>query len=221
MTAFADGCVVAVFAKAPQPGAVKTRLIPRLGAVAATQLHARLVRHTLATARAAQIGPVELWCASDPEHAFFRGLEREFGITRFGQPRGDLGERMTGACGSVLARARSVVLVGTDCPTLAADDLHAAAAALDAGEDVVLGPAEDGGYYLIGMRRNVPQVFERIEWSTERVLGQTRERLAALGLRWSELAQRWDVDRPADYARMLTDAKLAALTREHVRLPLA
>jgi len=190
---------------------VKTRLAARIGASAAAELHARLVRRTLDTATRAAIGPVELWCASSAEEAFFHEMDREFGASRFTQSTGDLGERMSQAVAQALGRASCVVLIGTDCPDLTPTDLREASAALAAGADVVLGPAEDGGYYLIGQRHNEPRVFEGIAWSTDRVLAQTRQRLAALGLHWQELPERWDLDRPEDYDRLLADPELAPL----------
>jgi rSAM/selenodomain-associated transferase 1 len=204
-------CIVAVLAKAPHPGAVKSRLAARIGASAAAALHARLVRRTLSTAAQAAIGPVELWCAPSAEEAFFQEMDREFGANRFTQSTGDLGERMSQAVAQALGRASCVVLIGTDCPDLTPADLREASAALAAGADVVLGPAEDGGYHLIGLRCNEPRVFEGIAWSTDGVLAQTRERLAALGLHWHELPERWDLDRPEDYDRLLADPELASL----------
>ncbi len=92
-----------------------------------------------------------------------------------------------------------------------AEDFKRARDALDEGHDAVLGPAEDGGYHLIGLRRSEPRLFEGIAWSTDRVLTQTRMRLSALALSWDELPVRWDLDRPEDYERLLADAELGAL----------
>lgn len=187
---------VIVFARAPQPGAAKTRLIPRLGAAGAAELHARMTRRALDTARAAFPGAVELCCAPDAAHPFFRDI----GGVRLGeQGAGGLGERMHRA----LVRASGpALLIGSDCPALTPGYLHAAAAALENGAEAVLGPAEDGGYVLIGARQSVPALFAGIGWGSAGVLDAQRERLRALGWRWAELAPLWDVDRPADLERL-------------------
>jgi hypothetical protein len=203
--------LVQVFAKAPVPGEVKTRLIPLLGAEGATELHCRLVRHTLATAALARVGPVEVWTTGRREDAFIQACRRLLGLQVHLQPDGDLGTRMCAAAEDGLRRASRVIIVGTDCPTMAHDDLQAARDALEAGDDVVLGPAEDGGYWLIGLSRCDPTLFSGIAWSTPTVLDATRERLHALGWRWSELAMRWDVDRPEDLARLATMRSLSTL----------
>jgi rSAM/selenodomain-associated transferase 1 len=189
-----------VFARAPVPGAVKTRLIPALGADAAADLHARLLARTLETACAANLAPVELWCTPDADHPAFAGAAGRLGVTLRVQPAGDLGHRMRVALESTLADGGRAVLIGCDCPVLSVDDLAGAFSAL-ADHDVVLGPAEDGGYVLIGARRVTPVLFDGIDWGGPRVLRQTRGRLVALGWRWHELRTLWDVDRPEDVVR--------------------
>jgi uncharacterized protein len=99
------------------------------------------------------------------------------------------------------------VLIGSDCPALRAADLRAAFAALRTGADAVIAPAEDGGYPLIGLRRVSPDLFEGIEWGGEQVLAATRLRLSRLGWKWIELRELWDVDRPADVARLRCAAR--------------
>jgi len=98
--------------------------------------------------------------------------------------------------------AGALLLIGTDCPALTVEHLTSAATALRNGNDAVFIPAEDGGYVLVGLRRPQPGLFEGIDWGTGKVMAQTRERLAALGLRWVEPATLWDVDRPADLCRL-------------------
>ncbi|MDX1595207.1 MAG: TIGR04282 family arsenosugar biosynthesis glycosyltransferase, partial [Gammaproteobacteria bacterium] len=190
-----------VFARAPVAGAVKTRLQPALGAAGAAALHRRLLERTVATACAAGVAPVELWCAPDRSHPAFAELAGRGDVTLRNQPSGDLGRRMHDALHDVLDGAGRAVLVGCDCPALTGDDLRAAFAALDA-HDVVLGPAEDGGYVLVGARRVARPLFDGVEWGGPRVLRQTRARLVALGWRWHELRTFWDVDRPADLPRL-------------------
>jgi uncharacterized protein len=148
----ADGAV-AVLAKAPVPGFAKTRLIPLLGPHGAAALQQRLIERALATALAAGIGPVTLWCAPDDAYPIFREAARRHGIRLALQPDGDLGERMLAAFRSAPS-GTALVLIGTDCPVLGPDDLRDAAALLD-DADVVIAPAEDGGYGLIAGRRAV------------------------------------------------------------------
>jgi rSAM/selenodomain-associated transferase 1 len=94
------------------------------------------------------------------------------------------------------------LLIGTDCPSLTVDDLREAAEVLRKGIDAVIGPAEDGGYILIGLRRCVPDLFTGISWGTGSVLDQTRRRLRELRWKWHELSEQWDVDRPEDVERL-------------------
>ena len=193
-------CRVMVFARAP--GEAKTRLIPALGAAGAAALHRRLVMHCLGAATDAQLGPVELWCAPDAGDPFFRECERRFGASLRSQGQGDLGTRMQGAFDAALARAPRAILVGSDIPALSAQYLRDADRALAGGDDVVIGPAEDGGYVLIGLSRCDAALFREIPWGGPEVLAETRRRLAVLSWRSSELPVLWDVDRPEDLERL-------------------
>jgi uncharacterized protein len=193
-------------AKAPIPGLAKTRLIPTVGAHAAAVLQERLIEQAVATALAADIGLVTLWCAPDTTHASFRDLAARFPITLSRQPDGDLGARMLAA----LAAANGPALViGSDCAAFTPEHLRAAADALDHA-DVVLIPAEDGGYVLIGARAPQAELFDGIAWGTAMVLAETQARISALGLRSTELGPLWDVDTESDLARL--ERELPALT---------
>ena len=198
---------IAILAKAPVPGLAKTRLISTIGAHAAAVLQERLTERTVETALAAAIGPVTLWCAPDPSHRSFRDLVVRHAVTLKRQPAGDLGARMLAA---IAASGRPTLVIGTDCPAFTPAHLRAAANALRDAE-VVLIPAEDGGYVLIGARAAHPQLFAGIAWGTATVLAETRERIAALGLASVELAPLWDVD---------TESDLARFEREHPELAL-
>ena len=189
---------VIVFAKAPVPGSAKTRLIPALGAAGAARFHARLVERALGTACAASLGPVELCCAPNRSHPFFAECAARFGVALTDQGAGDLGERMHRA----LAAGLPAVLIGADCPAMTPDYLRQAADALSAGQDVALGPAEDGGYVLIAANRIRPDAFARIGWGGPDVMEEQRARLRAIGWLWTELAPLWDVDRPEDLERI-------------------
>src|SRR6266498_3128834 len=204
MTASAakDRCRVVVFARAPEPGKVKTRLIPALGEAGAAALHRRLVMHSLRAATDAKLGPVELWCAPDASARFFLECERRFGVSLHSQGEGDLGARMRRAFGAALARASRAILVGSDIPALSPQYLSDAERALVASDDVVIGPAEDGGYVLIGLSRCDAGLFREIPWGGPEVLAETRRRVAALRWRLSELPTLWDLDRLEDLQRL-------------------
>jgi len=193
---------VAIFAKAPVAGLAKTRLIPLLGAAGAARAQRGFALRTLATARAASLGGVTLWCAPDAALRFFRALHGRHGVDTMAQPLGDLGERMAAAVSHHFEHTPQtpLLIVGTDCPALTPAHLQQAADALQTVDGVLI-PAEDGGYVLIGMRRPLPEVFNEVAWSTPQVLAQTRERLRGAGARWHELPALWDVDEPADWLR--------------------
>ena len=196
--------MIIVFAKAPVLGAAKTRLVPTLGEWGAARLHARLVRHAVCTALAARCGPVQLH--GTRRHSFFSSLPVPFRLQR-GR---DLGERMHHA----LSRNPGAILIGADCPELTAADLRRAAQWLRGGCDVVLAPAEDGGYALIGARRVSPGIFRGITWGSSSVYEETLKRLK--GYRWRALRQVWDVDRPEDLAR-LRSLRFASAGRRRAR----
>ncbi len=201
---------IIVFARAPEPGRAKTRLIPLLGADGAAALQGLLIERALATARTAAVGQVELWCEPSAQHPLLSAFMQRHGIEGVTQCDGDLGERMHHATTSALASATHILLIGTDCPAMAADDLRAAAAALDAHDAVII-PAEDGGYVLLGLNWRDARLFTNIEWGGDRVLAATRERLAALDWRWHELPPLWDVDRPEDFARLVASGLMPEL----------
>ncbi|PKO30901.1 MAG: hypothetical protein CVU34_18590 [Betaproteobacteria bacterium HGW-Betaproteobacteria-7] len=191
---------IAIMAKAPIAGLAKTRLIPLLGADGAAELQGWLLQRTVATALAADLGPVSLWCTPDTSHPAFVDCGRDGRLSLHRQPEGDLGQRMLVAA-QTSATAAGVLLIGTDCPMLDARRLRRAAAGLRE-HDAVLLPAEDGGYVLLGLRQVATELFSDISWSTDQVLTQTRHRLSVLGWRWKEPETLWDIDHPADYLRL-------------------
>jgi rSAM/selenodomain-associated transferase 2/rSAM/selenodomain-associated transferase 1 len=193
---------VAVLAKAPVPGLAKTRLAPLLGDAGAARAQRGFILRTLATARQASTGALTLHCALGVDHRLFQLLAQRHGVVCLPQAEGDIGERMAAVMTRHFAQKRPppLLIVGTDSPVLTREHLQQAADALQT-HDAVLIPAEDGGYVLIGLRLALPAVFERVDWSTPRVMAQTRERLNAIGARWVELATLWDVDEPQDWQR--------------------
>ncbi|HXW28879.1 MAG TPA: TIGR04282 family arsenosugar biosynthesis glycosyltransferase [Xanthobacteraceae bacterium] len=189
---------IAILAKAPLPGLVKTRLVPALGPQGAARLQRALVARTVETACSASTGPVTLWTSLDPDHEIFTALASRFDLRLARQNDGDLGARMLAAIA-----AGPTLVIGNDCPVLTPHHLREAAAALREGNDAVIIPAEDGGYVLIGLRQPQPALFCAMRWSVPTVLAETRRRLAQCGLRARELAALWDVDVPEDLDRLL------------------
>jgi len=209
-----DETAVIIFARAPRPGAVKTRLIPLLGVEGAAALHVRLLERTLDTARAASSRRIELHGTPDIDDPFFRFCAGHFAVALAAQAGDDLGARMLAAFASVLATHPRALLLGSDCPALTARHLQQADGALRDGADAVFVPCEDGGYALIGLQRPEARLFDGIAWGGENVMADTRTRLTGLGWRWRELETLWDVDRPEDYRRLLASGLLEA-TRTH------
>jgi rSAM/selenodomain-associated transferase 1 len=205
---------IAILAKAPVAGTVKTRLVMMLGVDGATTLQERLIARTVETAAEAATGPLTLWASPDERHTCFQDLARRFPLAFARQPAGDLGARMVAA---VTQANAPIIVIGTDCPVLTATHLRDAADVLRSGTDAVVFPADDGGYVLIGLRQPAPGLFADMAWSTDGVMIETRRRLTHLALSWREPAQLWDVDRPTDVRRMRREgltALLAGIDRE-------
>jgi len=190
---------IVILANAPIPGFAKTRLIPAIGAHAAAVLQERLTERTVATALAAGIGPVTLCCDPDATHVTFLKMVTRMKITLRPQPPGDLGTRMLAA---VATSTGPVLVIGTDCPALTEAHLRSAAMALRDGNDVVLIPAERGGYVLLGMRKAQPRLFSNIAWGGSSVLADTRARIVEQRLMLIERPPLWDVDTEIDLARL-------------------
>lgn len=185
----------------PVAGKVKTRLIPALGEEGAALLHRRMTERALETAR--KVGaPIEIEvCYTDADVEPMRDWLGAGVLLREQHP-GDLGQRMWRAFeGAFDEGAAPVVMIGADSPDLTAGLLAKAFARL--GEyDLVLGPARDGGYYLIGLSRPIPELFEGVPWSSDAVLTQTLRIADELGLAVAGLDVLGDVDRPEDLARV-------------------
>jgi len=183
-----------IFAKAPIPGEVKTRLCPPLDHDEAASLHGTLVLD--AVERAKNLQGVTLYVAGTPDlaHPFFKVMEGRYGAKLLPQRGPDLGSRMKWAMQDAFEQgAESVILTGTDLPTLPRAHL-AQALTLVKRHDVVLGPTADGGYYLIGLRKMVPALFEGIAWSTASVLAETKKKIEAAGLSLGLLPECRDLD---------------------------
>ena len=162
-----------------------------------------LIQRALLTAVAAGLGQVEIWCAPDCSHPFFHACAQRHGIALQQQCDGDLGLRMRHALEEAARAGSAALLIGSDCPALTPEYLRNAAAALAGGCEAVYGPAEDGGYGLVGLARRAPdRIFDGIAWGTAGVMRETRLRLAAAGWHWREMPLIWDVDRPEDLPRL-------------------
>jgi hypothetical protein len=181
-----------LFTRYPTAGACKTRLIPALGATEAAALHRRLTERTVAVLKASG-APVEVAYTGANAAQFATWLGPDVTLTE--QMAGDLTARLL-AC----LDPAPVIFFGADTPDLAPQHVEAAIAALER-HDVVIGPAEDGGYYLIGMRTALPELLTDMPWSTDQVLPETLARLARRGIAPVLLETLADCDRPEDLAR--------------------
>ncbi len=200
-----------IFAKAPLPGQAKTRLIPALGEKGAAGLQQYLLNSTLATVGSQPCGVFQLWCTPDTGHpAFIDGAAR-YPLQLYQQQGDDLGARMAHAFECALAEYSWALIIGTDCPGLTTDDLLHSAELLRQGADAVLGPAADGGYYLLGLRRFEPSLFNDMVWGGDGVLAETRRRLQQLGMNTRLLEVKHDLDRPEDL-RHFPDLRFTSTT---------
>lgn len=205
---------ILLFLKAPVPGRVKTRLARELGEEAACNIYCQMVQRQLSALPADW--PVEIHfspASARSDFAAWLGPSRDY----HAQIEGDLGRRLRRATAQAFERGRrKVILIGGDCPALDAEDLVETARRLGDGADVVMGPAIDGGYYLLGLRARAESllVFEEIPWSTPDVARLTIERIDALGLSLARLKEKEDVDDPGSYRRAVAAGYLNAVDPE-------
>ena len=191
-----------ILTKEPQPGQSKTRLVPPLSYAEAADLARALLLDQLQNL--ATLGGARLFIAFTPEKAagFFEGFISQ-GFTCFAQRGQSLGERMSHVFEHLFAGGfANVILIGSDLPTLPARFFHQAYAWLEKSADVVLGPSADGGYYLIGMNRMIPGIFDDIAWSSADVLSQTIHKLDDVGLKYELLSEWYDIDTANDLERL-------------------
>ncbi len=189
-----------IFSKAPILGTVKTRLQPVYSKEQSLNLHRYLVMDTLKKTAALKDCEVELHCTPDCEHVFFQACQTTFSVRLVLQQGAGLGERMAHAMAEALTDCDKVVIIGTDCPEMTAAYIEQAIRALD-NADCVIGPAADGGYVLLAMRLLCKEVFFDIDWGSNRVLQQSRDKLAQYGYHHHELNTLHDIDRAADLIR--------------------
>jgi rSAM/selenodomain-associated transferase 1 len=194
-------CAILIFAKTPYPGSVKTRLISTLGEEGATRLYVRLLKRLVDWISRTPYA-IEIWVTPDVEHPLWEQLTDEYAVPVYLQQGEDLGARMGLAAQQAFTRHRHVAIIGVDSPALNAGHIRQTFHWLRHGEDAVLGPAEDGGYVLLGLNQYHPWLFEGHQWGRDNVAASTRTVLSDLGWCWRELPQLWDLDRPEDLERL-------------------
>lgn len=201
--------VLCIFSKAPVAGKVKTRLIPALGKTAATELYKQLIIGTIKTACSSDIAQVRLYCTPSTSHPFLQDCAQNFNIKLYLQKGPELGARMSQAFSDALSDFDFAIVVGCDCPWLKVTDLNEAYKKLDEKIEVVLGPAEDGGYYLLGLRSGQNHLFKNMLWGKSEILEETRGRLKKAKIDWHEIKKYPDLDLPEDlpaYNKILLDS---------------
>jgi rSAM/selenodomain-associated transferase 1 len=191
---------ILVFSKAPVAGQVKTRLVPYITAEQAAQLHEELTRDRLQMCTDASACDVQLWCSPDTLHRFFSDCQHHYGVPLQQQHGDDLGERMSNALKAMLGSYDKIVIIGSDAPTLDMNTIDAAFKAL-AHKEIVLVPAEDGGYGLLGATVQHDDMLKGVPWGTEKVLASTLDNIERLHLDYALVGKCWDVDRPEDLER--------------------
>ena len=193
--------VISLLARAPKLGKVKSRLARHIGQAQALRVHIELLQHNLTVAIGTGL-PVELVVAGDPQHPWVRRVVAQLGLPLLVQGEGDIGERMLATAQRVAKRNQSSLIIGSDCGVMSTAYLQEAADRLAAGAPIVFGPAEDGGYVVVGQREALPVAFAGISWGSELVMQQTRDALRGAGIEWEELATLWDVDTVVDLRRL-------------------
>ena len=192
---------ILIFGREPVLGQVKSRLEPELGAEGCLALYREMLSRILGTLRDSNLAPLELWVSSNPTHKLFLKYCNKKDI--YLQKGKDLGKKMAYAVSKSLnsGDVDGLVVVGSDCPAMeqgyVAEALHVLYCKRNK-VDVVIGPALDGGYVLIALKRPQVRIFQDIEWGTGRVMQQTLARIEAAGLRYKLLEPLWDVDGPED-----------------------
>lgn len=191
---------ILVFAKAPIIGQVKTRMQAALSEQQCLELYQQMLMHCLQQVCQSGLAPVELWVTQ--EHPYWDRLRQQYDVCLCFQQGDDLGQRMAHAMNESLSHSRSVVVIGTDCPSIDSDYLAEAFISLAKSPPVVLGPALDGGYVLLGLSRFNAALFEEVPWGTDEVLARTFQKIKQLGWSCSVLASLADIDRPDDLTHL-------------------
>lgn len=210
---------IAIFARAPVPGEAKTRLIPELGPERAAEIAALLLRLTIERVTEFWPGEVYLYGSPDAEHPFFRNLAKEFHVHLRPQHTGDLGIRMAVALDELIGVHGAGAIIGSDVPHCPWHVIEQAYELLAKGKNVI-GPAEDGGYYFIGLQSAAPGMFSEFSWGAPAVLEQTLARARDAGIELEQLPRLRDVDTYADLVAIARELPaLAALVPAVVEMP--
>ena len=195
---------ILLFARSPVLGRVKTRLAKALTKLEILSLYEAMFEHITCLLNKSNLAEIQLWLdvESSKKNKVISGLPESFTLRQ--QVSGNLGEKMSFAIRQTLDYDNSefVIIIGVDCPALSSDYLDRALKCLNDGKALVLGPAEDGGYVLIGMNDKYPGIFEDISWGTSSVLQETIAKAEKIGLDYFCLEPLWDVDRPDDLRRL-------------------
>ena len=195
-------CAILIFSKAPVVGQVNTRLVPYITAEQAADLHEEFTHDRLRMCTSANLCDVQLWCSPDTKHQFFTDCKQRYGVQLQSQSGNDLGERMIDALRTMLSQYKKIVIIGTDAPALDIDTIDVVVDELRQ-RDIVLVPAEDGGYVLLAASKYHENLLVDVPWGSESVLACTVRNIERLGLEYSLLGQCWDVDRPEDLERYM------------------
>ncbi|MBL1321822.1 MAG: TIGR04282 family arsenosugar biosynthesis glycosyltransferase [Methylophaga sp.] len=201
-TKYPDTAIL-VFCKAPVAGQVKTRLMPQLSAQQAADVHMQLTKRILSLLSRAHCCPIQLWCSPDTNHPFFEQCAAQYDVSLHLQQGADLGERMNHAICAALEKSSTVLLIGCDCPSFKENDFESAIdfLQLEAENGVVIAPADDGGYVMIGMNKSYPELFINMTWSHKDVYNNTVQRIVDLELTLFESRRQWDIDTFEDLQR--------------------
>jgi len=202
-----------IFVKAPEIAKCKTRLISLLGEQGATDFYKDLATHCVQQFHDLNGIDVTLSCHPDIHHDFLQQLSKNYQVGLQAQQGKDLGERMYNAIECSLFHYQQCVLIGSDCPSLTPEYIEQAFSALNS-HDIVLGPASDGGYVLIGAGKVDPELFAHTQWSSHNVLQQCLKNIENLNYSHHLLARLWDIDTPDDFIQNQTQIQ-ALLNKQY------
>lgn len=206
-----------IFAKAPVPGYVKTRLQTHLSPEECAQLHSSFIIDTIGVAKMVEETDIFLSCHPDINDPFFQKVATEFEVRLAPQNGNDLGERMANAIKEALLTGhKKVIIIGSDSPDLPPEYIQEGFKRLDSS-DMVIGPSTDGGYYLIGGRKELP-VFDGITWSNREVFEKTLKKAGENNLIFSVLNEWYDIDTWEDLQRFIakSNRKFGSVTRQQI-----
>lgn len=201
-----SGKQLIIFVKSPLPGQCKTRLIPLLNPQGACDFYKSLVTHCFKQLTDLRNINIVIYAYPDIQDNFIKQLAERSNFNIHPQQGNNLGERMHNALQHSLSSNTKAVLIGTDCPLIDMSYITQAFDALD-NHDIVIGPAEDGGYVLIGATQIETALFDNIQWSSDQVLHQSLEKVQAAGYTSTVLRTLWDIDTPEDFAQYHSEIK--------------